>query len=805
MRREPFNDNWGFATKPSIFEALSPAGPKQPVTVPHDAVLAGGRGAEGSGGSHTGYFFGGSWQYEKSFDAPAEWTDRQVTLEFEGVYRDAMVYLNGSLAGQCPNGYTRFFVDATPYLTFGGPNTVTVEARAHEDSRWYSGGGLYRPVQLLVGGVVHIAPEGPRITPSLTADDLATVDVDTDVVNSGRLTRTVAIEAQIRDGSGVVATERAPLTILPNETLPGHLRLHLERPVRWSPDDPHVYDVAVRILDGEEILDEADAHFGVRTLDLDPRKGLLVNGEVVNLRGCCIHHDNGIVGAATFEAAEERRLRILKEAGFNAIRSAHNPASRALLDACDRLGLFVMDEFSDVWGSSKSHSDYHSAFAEWWQRDVDAMVAAAYNHPSVIMYSIGNEIMEVGNPLGARQGRLIAERIRRNDPSRVVLNSINCAIAAIDQLATVFGGSSDDAGQGDGFNAAISVQDVLAQVMQLPMIGDVIEESCSYLDVVGYNYGDVRYLADHEAHPHRIIVGSETFPTQIDHLWKLVTELPYLIGDFAWVGWDYLGESGVGRVKYPGETVEFAAPYPWLTTSSGDIDITGQRRPVSYYREIVYGLRADPYLVVQDPAHAEHPAVIQAWSWNDATPSWTWDVPEGTEVVVEAYADADEVVFVLNGEEVARAVVGVEKGYVARAAVPYRPGTLVAVARRDGEQVGTCTLRTSGQNSRIEATRYLPQGRALSGDLEYVELAIVDEARTVCPNAEVPVTVTVTGPGVLQGLGTGRQSTEESFLADTCTTYQGRALAAIRPLGGSGQVAVTVAAAGLPDVALTLT
>lgn len=803
MRREPFNDSWAFGPKPSIFEALSPAGPKQIVSLPHDAVLAGGRAAEGSGGSHTGYFFGGAWQYEKTLEAPAAWADRQVTLEFEGVYRDAMVYINGNLAGQCPNGYTRFFVDATPHLSYGGPNKITVEARAHEDSRWYSGGGLYRPVNLLVGGAVHFTPEGPRITPTPTGDDLATVRINTEVVNTRRTTCTVTVEAELRDRSGaVVALERAPFTVLPHERLGSRLRLYLENPVRWDVANPYLYDAVVRLLDGDEVLDEAAAQFGVRTLDLDPRKGLLVNGEVVNLRGCCIHHDNGIVGSATFEAAEERRLRILKEAGFNAVRSAHNPASRALLEACDRLGMFVMEEFSDIWAASKSHLDYHTSFARWWQTDVDAMVARDYNHPSVIMYSIGNEIMEVGTPLGARQGRLIADRIRRQDPSRVVLNSINCAIAAIDQLAALFGGGAG--GQDEGFNAALSVQDTLAQVMQLPMIGDLIEESCSYLDVVGYNYGDGRYLQDHQAHPNRIIVGSETFPTQIDHLWTLVKDTPHLIGDFAWVGWDYLGESGVGRVKYPDEPVEFAAPYPWLTTSSGDIDITGHRRAVSYYREVVFGLRRDPYLVVQDPAHAGHPAVIQAWSWNDATPSWTWDVPDGAPVTAEAYADADEVAFVLNGDEVARTAVGDEQGCLARASVPYRPGELTAVAYRDGEVVGTHTLRTAGSPATIHAIAYTPGDRALERDLEYVEITVVDASGTVCPQAELPVTVTVDGPGALQGLGTGRQATEESFLADTCTTHQGRALAAVRPQGDGGPIVVTITSDGLPGTTLAL-
>lgn len=809
MIREPFNEDWRVSPRTSLFEQLGGGAAGDPVTLPHDAMLAAGRASEGTDGSHTGYFRPGFWQYEKTFDVPNEWVGRRVTLEFEGAYRDALVYINGAFAGQCSNGYTTFYVEADPYLAYGTRNTVRVEVQAGADTRWYSGAGLYRPVSILVGGLVHVAPAGLRVsTPEIDAE-IAVTSVATEVHNESTATRTVQVLLEIRNQAGVVvASDRAPATLLAGERAVVRQRGYVRRPALWSVDEPTLYTATVQVLDGGEQLDEATTAFGIRTLSLDPDRGLRINGEQIKLRGTCIHHDNGPLGAAGFAAAEERRVARLKAAGFNAIRSAHNPASVALLEACDRLGVLVMEETFDAWTQSKTDDDYSRRFAASWERDLDALVAKDFNHPSVILYCIGNEIQEIGTPHGARQGRLIAERIRRQDPTRLVTNAINGMMTVLDKLPELMAQAQQAgaiAGDG-GFNTAVGqLTGMMGGLMTLPEVGERIEESAAVLDVVGLNYAGSRYLSDHDLHPDRVVLGSETFPTEIAPLWALVSQNPHVLGDFTWTGWDYLGEAGIARPIYPGQDPAFAAPYPWLTADCGDIDITGGRRPISYYREIVFGLRSEPYLAVQRPEHHHEARLPQAWTWSDSVASWTWSVDRGAATTAEAYADADEVAFVLNGVEVARSSVGKETPFVARAEVPYEPGTLEAVAYRDGAESGRTALRTAGEATTLRLETDRDTIRADHQDLVFVDVVVTDEHGVVHPGQDREITVAVTGPARLQALGTARSCTEESFLASTCTTYEGRALAVVRSTGGTGPVEVVVSSGRDADTGVVLT
>ncbi|WP_432991900.1 glycoside hydrolase family 2 TIM barrel-domain containing protein [Dactylosporangium sp. CA-233914] len=815
MIRQSFGAAWRFSPWKSTFEAFAPGNAAEVVTLPHDAMLTGGRSAEGSEGMHTGYHRAGSWQYEKDFEVPEAWATKRVTFEFEGVYRDAMVYINGAFAGQWANGYSTFHVQADPYLLYGQTNTIKVEARSHRDSRWYTGAGIYRPVHLLIGELVHITPTGLRVTTPEVDAELAVAAVSTQIRNEGIGTRTVAVVLEVRDSRGdIVATDHARATVLAGEQVTVRQRAYIHDPLLWDVDNPNLYTATVRLTGAEGQVDEAGTTFGIRTVSADPVRGLRINGRPVKLRGACVHHDNGVIGAAGIARAEERRVQLLKAAGFNAIRSAHNPLSTAMLEACDRLGMLVMDETFDMWTRKKTDDDYARHFPEWWERDVDALVAKDFNHPSVIMYSIGNEILEIGTPHGARWGRRLAERVRAQDPTRLVTNAINGMMALDGDLSQILtqdqsgDAGTDGAGPGaaadGGFNSILGqLTEVMPAVIASPVVGERIAESAALLDVVGLNYGESRYLIDREQFPNRVVVGSETFPSLIERYWQLVTQHPHVIGDFTWTGWDYLGEAGLGRVVYPGEEVAFGAPFPWLTASAGDIDITGRRRPVSYYREIVYGLRTEPYLAVQRPEHREHPARPQAWTWTDTVASWTWDVPPGTTVTVEAYADADEVEFVLNGTPAARVPVGTGKAYVATADLPYEPGTLEAVGYRAGAQIGRCRLVTADSPVRVRLSTDREQIRPDHQDLAFLDIALVDEHGTVNPHLDRAVTVEVSGPALLQGLGTARPVTEESFLAAACTTYQGHALAVLRPDGTEGAVTVTVHAEGCPPAAIT--
>ena len=584
MIRMSFNGGWEFRPKVSSFAELGGASvPYRPVTLPHDAMLGQERvaqdGADLRGGANA-YFPGGAFEYRKVFTVPEEDRGSRVLLEFEGVYRDAMVYVNGDYAGQRPYGYSLFRVDADRFLRFGQDNEIRVEARAHQDSRWYTGAGIYRDTWLLTGGPVRIGPDGVRVATPDIDGERAVVEVATRVENDSIAIRTVGVVAEILDAAGtVVAADTCQISVLPGEPATARQRLYVRAPRLWSTESPALHAARVRLTDGDA-GGEADAEtvtFGIRSLRLDPDHGLRINDETVKLRGACVHHDNGVLGAATFARAEERRVQLLKDAGFNAIRMSHHPMSKHMLDACDRLGVLVMDEAFDMWTSAKSDFDYSLNFPQWWERDIEAMVAKDVNHPSVILYSIGNEIPETGSPAGAAWGRKLAEKVRSLDGTRYVTNAVNGMLAVLDALAAMRAQPSENA----GINALMAdPADMMNAISSSDLVTRRTAESFSVLDVAGINYAEARYDLDRDLFPNRIIVGSETFPTRIDGNWRLVRQHGNVIGDFTWTGWDYLGEAGIGRPQYAtadGSRPAFTAPYPYLLAGCGDIDITGHR------------------------------------------------------------------------------------------------------------------------------------------------------------------------------------------------------------------------------------
>ncbi|BDZ63940.1 glycoside hydrolase family 2 TIM barrel-domain containing protein [Agromyces mangrovi Wang et al. 2018] len=761
MIRRALHDGWTVAPKLGAFEQPADGAGPVPVVLPHDAIRDLPRSADSDQGVNTGYHPGGVFEYATTLDVPAAWRDRTVQLEFEGVYRDAIVLVDGDVVAHEPNGYNGFVVDLDSHLRPGATQRISVEARAHRDSRWYSGAGIYRPVHLVVADPVHIPLGGTTVTTPDIDGERAIVEIATAVVDSTRHARTLRLAWQVTDpGGAVVATADAPVTVLPGEPAVARARIAVDGPALWHPDSPSLYRVRASLADAGAEIDSDAVEFGIRRVQVDPARGLRINGEPVLLRGACVHHDNGPLGAATFDDAEDRRVRLLKAAGFNALRSAHNPMSRAMLEACDRHGVLVMDELTDVWTRSKTAFDGAPTFPDRWRRDVAAMVAKDRNHPSVVMYSIGNEILELGTPHGAAWSRRIAEEVRALDPTRIVTNGINGVIANLSLIAEEMGGPEAS----DPNTMMAEMGERMARMNASSQVSDSIEESASVLDVVGFNYADSRYRQDAEQYPHRVIVGSETFPAHIPAMWALVEELPHVIGDFTWTGWDYLGESGIGRVDrtdvdgyVPTGT---AGPFPYLTAECGDLDITGHRRTISYYREIVFGLRTAPYLAVHRPQHHGRPTATTPWSWDDSVASWSWDVSPGSPVVVDAYADADEVELLLDGVAVGTAPVGEAAPFLARFETTWHPGELTAVARRDGVEVGRHVLRSAGGPLRL-VVRPETEGVAPDG-LAYVAITIEDAAGIVPCDADRQVAVRVDG-GELAGLGTGRARTEESF------------------------------------------
>jgi beta-galactosidase len=774
--------------------------PGTSVTLPHDALLGSGRSS--TAGPATGYYVGGEWEYHRPLDWPTG--AESVYLEFEGVYRDAIVYVNDNPVAHRPNGYVGFFVPVDHALRRDDANEIRVEARAQRDSRWYPGGGIYRSVWLLTGGRVHIVPEGLQVSTSEIDDDVAVLAVAVEVRNASASSSRARVRVEVLDESkAVVAAAEAPATTLPGDVLTVRQRLVVASPRRWSVEQPSLYTCRATLLDDGTEIDDESTTFGIRSLSLDPVRGLRINGQPVLLRGACVHHDNGPLGAATIDRAEERRVELLRAAGFNAIRSAHNPLSKAMLHACDRLGMLVMDETFDMWERPKTEYDYALRFPEWWERDVEAMVRKDINHPSVIFYSIGNEIPEAGTPVGSRRGRLLAELVRRLDPSRYVTEAVTGILMGGPELfEDIRTAVSERAEEDDGAQAS-SVGDVVDRLNQLitaPAVTRNAAETFSYLDVAGYNYMEPRYASDGEADPHRVLVGTETYPMAIDSGWAKVRALPHVIGDFTWTGWDYLGEAGIGRTEYrdPGADAvpgAFHGEYPWRTAWCGDFDITGHRRPQSFYREIVFGMRDAPAIAVRRPQHQGKEAASTPWAWTDSVASWSWDGWEGAPTTVEVYADADEVELWVNGRSLGTRPAGPAVRYRAEFAVSYEPGELEAAARRGGREIGRTSLRSARGPVQLAVE---PDRKAITAhplDLAFVSLTLVDQDGALYRSADRSVTVSLDGPGELQALGSANPCTEEGFGDPTCRTFDGRALAVVRPIG-PGTIVITVTADG---------
>ncbi|MDJ0458649.1 glycoside hydrolase family 2 TIM barrel-domain containing protein [Arthrobacter sp. NQ7] len=809
MSRTPFNEGWAYRVKATAFQELggTTGADWREVALPHDALIATARSADAPRGETNGYFPGGAFEYRRTLHVPSDHSGKLVVLEFDGVYRDANVFVNGALAGQRAFGYSRFTVRIDQFLEFGTDNEIRVECRTHLDSRWYSGAGIYRNVHLHVKDPVHVAVDGIRVTTPDVEDDLAVVEVETITENFSATTTTArALTVLTRNGQEVARVD-SPVTLLPRAQETVRQRLYVETPDLWDVETPNLYEATVT-LRTEETADEVSTTFGIRTLQLDPRKGLRINGRGVKLRGACIHGDNGPLGTAAFADAEERKIRLLKDAGFNAIRSSHHPASSALLDACDRLGMLVMDEAFDVWTSAKSDYDYSYDFPQWWEKDVEAMVAKDFNHPSVIFYSIGNEIPETGNRFAAHWGRLLAEKVRSLDSTRFVTNGINGFVSVLDSVLEGMKQRRTEAAVSGGVNQMMGdFGPMMNQIQASSLVSTRTEESFSVLDVGGLNYGSARYELELEQFPARIVVGSETWVTEIDKNWPLVLEHPHVLGDFTWTGFDYLGEVGIGVTQYTraenAGASSFATAYPGLTAWCGDLDITGVRRPQSYYREIVYGHRTEPYIAVQRPERfGQEIAMATPWSWSDTVSSWSWHGAEGRQVHVEVYANADEVELLLDGESLGRAMVGGTRKFRADFDVLFTPGELTAVSYVQGTEQARSSLRSATPQFTIQVRA---EDDILDiGGLGFIRVTLSDESGVVHTGADRPIRLDVEGPAVLQAYGAGNPISAESFTGAEHCTFDGRALAIVRATG-PGDIAVKATAEGIDPTVIILT
>ena len=741
----------------------------QVVDLPHDWSIGLERTASCSSGNANGYFPMGRGWYQKTFAAPAEWQDQQVRLEFEGVYMNAEAWLNGHFLGRHPYGYTSFTYDLTPYLKIGAENVlkVMVDNAAQLNSRWYSGSGIYRHAWLRVGGAVHFSMWGVAVsTPEITAE-VAHVEVVTRVENQSNEPRWVTVRSTVLDSAGAPAGMSAGRLHVPAgqegelcQIVPVH------QPRLWSLESPVLYRVASELAADETVIDTESTDFGIRRLEFSAADGFRLNGQPLKLKGGCVHHDNGILGSASFDRSEERKVELLKASGYNAIRCAHNPPAPAFLDACDRLGMLVIDEAFDCWLDGKNPHDYHVSFADWWQRDLASMVQRDRNHPSIILWSIGNELIERGRPEGHAVARELAGFVRALEPTRPV-------IAAM--CGTWGGDFTWDASA--GFFAA--------------------------LDVAGYNYLWQEYAGDHAKFPDRMMVGTESFPLEAFENWTSVMENNHILGDFVWTSLDYLGEAGIGRVYY-GEQQGFLGTYPWHHAYCGDLDLCGFKRPQSHYRDAVWGEQPKVFIAVHAPAPEGKPRIVTQWGWPDVSACWNWPDCAGSTLQVDVYSNCEEVELTLNGSLVAVQPSGRTQKHIATFQVPYMPGELRAVGRTGGKALAEHAIKTHAQAAALRLSPDRPVIPAAPGGLCYVTVELADAGGLLAQREDRPVHFKVEGPGELLAVGSGNPVSTEAYRGDQRSTFWGCCLVVVKSTGQPGEICLSAAAEGVSPAAVTI-
>lgn len=766
---------------------LGDTAPGKTVTLPHDAMLAEPRTALSAGGTNTGWYEGYDYEYRRTLTVPEnELADTHI-LEFEGVYHNAEVWLNGQKAAFRPYGYTNFYVDCAPYL-HAGENELRVIARNADqpNSRWYSGAGIYRPVQLWTARSAHIALNGVKIrTLSL---DPAVVEVRVKTTAPGTVRLTVddlPVVQQESDGEAVFT-------------------LTLDNARLWTPETPNLYTCRVSFAD--DVVTET---FGVRKVEWGT-DGFLLNGKRYIIQGACIHHDNGLLGAVCDPDAVARKVRLLKENGYNAIRSAHNPCSKALLAECDRQGMLVMDEYIDHWYIHKTEHDYVDYFNDWWRQDLTDMVEKDYNHPCVVLYSTGNEVSETAQKRGIALTKEMTDFLHGLDDSRPVTCGVNIFFNFLSSIG--FGVYSDEKAKKEAERAekakqrgekAAKKKAVGSQFFNnlAGLLGDEFmkcgatlhgcdvktRDAFANMDIAGYNYGIYRYKHDLKKYPQRLILGSETFCNDAYKFRELAKQEPRLVGDFVWAGMDYLGEVMVGSWEYADYAETFDGGPGWVSAGSGRIDLTGKPLGEALYTRVALEADNGPYIAVCPVNHTGDRHSPSAWKMTNAMPSWSWTGCEERKANVEVYARAARVELVLNGHTVGSKTL--KNDCLARFSIPYESGTLEAVSYDAADhEIGRCKLQSAGGTTRLTLDAEEPTVKP--GHLCYIRLRYTDENGITKPLARGNIQVQVRG-GTLVGLGSACPFNKHSYLDSETDTYYGEALAIVRM--GDGE-AMTIAA-----------
>ena len=825
MRSINLDQSWKFDFGLGGGPRLRPSETEKTVNLPHDYMIESDSFPEAAPGPASGYFSAGVAHYEKKVMIPAEWAGEIVTLEFDGAMMNATVEVNGDKAALQHYGYAPFSVNITPYIYYGEENriSVVVNPSMQPNCRWYSGAGIFRSLKLVHTPRLHVTTDGIFAWTAAVEDNVATIKTQVEIANETLENRmaevTVSLIPDGEEEAVVSRTSRVQINPCTKDT--AYLVLTVENPALWDAENPNLYKVRASVKNMGEfrthlipeengMVDTAEVLFGIRTITVDVRHGLRINGKEVKLKGGCLHHDNGLLGAVSVYDAEYRKLSILKSIGFNAVRTTHNPPSAAFMEACDRLGVYVFDEAFDAWGIAKQPGDYNQFFETDWQKDLTAFVRRDRSHPSVVIWSTGNEIPERGGlNNGYTLATRLAETMRALDPSRPVSNAICSFWNGLDdylqaEMAKKMFGNMQ--------NADVAGEDISWEQFS--------EGFTNGLDIVGYNYMEDKYLRDHEMFPERIILGSENFPKEIGFRWPLVEAHPWILGDFTWTAYDYIGEAGIGKSVHvdPDDPAASALPwvalsshasvFPWRLANDADVDITGHILPQGDYRSVVWGNEAT-FVYSYDPQYFGKKEILSMWGFADVRRSWNWPGQEGKPVNLAVFSRAEEVEVLVNGRSLGRkkageAIVGALPQSFLFAAV-YEPGVVEAISYVGGQEVSRGKIETVGAPCALRLKADKDSIAADGHSLAYVAVEVVDAEGRVVPDAALPLTAELAGEGlVLAGFGSGNPVTAENYTKGSFTSYRGRAMAVVRSEYAVGEAVLTIQAEGLEAVCISL-
>ncbi len=723
--------------------------------LPHDWSIEGTFDEKDAGAGSGGYLPGGLAWYRKTFVLPEDTAGKRVMIEFDGVYMNATVWINGHKLGTHAYGYTSFQYDITPHLNFGKKkNTIAVRVddSKRPNTRWYSGAGIYRHVWLTVTDKIHVAQWGTAVSTVRATKSSAKIAIETSVENETDAAAKVELVTRIISPDGKAAgTVASTKKIRAGAKTKFIQAVTVKRPALWDIDSPEMYRAETTVKAGGKVKDNCRTPFGIRTFSFDPEKGFILNGKRLKLKGVNVHHDNGCLGSVVYDRADERRVELMKSIGVNAIRTSHNPPSPEFLDACDRLGVVVIDESFDEWEEGKMKYGYKDHFAKCWRDDLASMVLRDRNHPSIVLWSIGNEVPEQGKLKGARTADKMARFVRKLDPTRPV-----------------------------GYGAHP---------------GAWTPELWAALDVCGYNYRDDLYESDHKKYPKRCVLGSETFSLHAFRTWTAAADNKHIIGEFIWTGMDYIGEAGIGYALDP------HSKYPVNTACCGEIDICGFKKTRSYYRDILRDNGTELHIAVRQPHNDGEVFKLSSWGWPTAKSSWTWPGCERSwscqAMHVDVYSACDEVELRLNGKSIGRNTTSKSSAYMATWTVPYQPGTLEAIGYRGGKRVAVQTLRTLGDPAKIKLTPDRKRIKADGYDLSFVTVEVLAKSGELHPNAGNEVVFSIKGPGEILAVGNGDQASVERFQAKQRKAHNGRCLVVVKSARRAGKIELTAKSKGL--------